>query len=108
MWFMELFGLANACSSSFHDATQNSESIHNSFRNLNLLRSITPDICVNVPTVQGLDLDYLVVLYPLLFEISIYDRKIIFYEYQWFGSLFKLYLLNFQSQWMFGHQSSIH
>ena len=60
-----------------------------SFWNLDLLRSITPDICVNVSTVQALALDYLVALYPFLLillshlVIKLYDSKIPFLVMVW-------------------------
>ena len=37
-----------------------------SFWNLDLLRSVIPDICLNVTTLQALALDYLVALYPFV------------------------------------------
>ena len=52
-----------------------------SFWNLDLLRSIIPDICLNVTTLQALALDYLLVLYPfmlILFSyvlIELHDRR---------------------------------
>ena len=53
-----------------------------SFWNLDMLRSVIPDICLNVTTIQALALDYLPALYPFLlilisyFLIELYDRKI--------------------------------
>ena len=53
-----------------------------SFWNLDTLRSVLPDICLNVTTIQALALDYLLALYPFLlilisyFFIELYDRKI--------------------------------
>ena len=47
-----------------------------------MLRSVIPDICLNVTTIQALALDYLPALYPFLlilisyFLIELYDRKI--------------------------------
>ncbi len=53
------------------------------FWNLDILRSILPDICLNVTTLQALALDYLVALYPFLlifisyFIIELHDRKFV-------------------------------
>ena len=53
-----------------------------SFWNLDLFRSVIPDICLNVTTLQALALDYLIAFYPFLlllisyFCIKLYDRKI--------------------------------
>ena len=53
------------------------------FWNLNILRMVLPDVCLNVTTLQALALDYLVALYPfvlILFSyiiIELYDRKCI-------------------------------
>ncbi len=55
-----------------------------SYWNLDLFRSIVPDICLNVSTLQALALDYLVAFYPFLllltsyFCIKLYDRKVCF------------------------------
>ena len=52
-----------------------------SFWNLDVLRSVLPDICLNVTTLQALALDYLVAFYPFLliiisyFIINLHDRK---------------------------------
>ena len=52
-----------------------------SFWNLNLFRSVIPDICLNVSTLQALTLDYLTALYPFAliittyFIINLYDKK---------------------------------
>ena len=52
-----------------------------SFWNLDLLRSVIPDICLNVTTLQALALDYLVALYPFVLIllsymlIELYDRQ---------------------------------
>ena len=60
-----------------------------SFWNLDLLRSIIPDICLNVTTIQALALDYLVALYPFLLillshlVIKLYDSKIRFLVMVW-------------------------
>ena len=53
-----------------------------SFWNLDFFRSIIPDICLNVTTLQALALDNLVALYPFVliivsyFAIKLYDKKI--------------------------------
>ena len=53
-----------------------------SFWNLDLFRSIIPDICLNVTTLQALALDYLIAFYPFLLillshlVIKLYDSKI--------------------------------
>ena len=50
--------------------------------NLDLLRSVIPDICLNVTTLQALALDYLVAFYPFLLifishlVIKLYDSKV--------------------------------
>ena len=52
-----------------------------SYWNLDILRTVLPDICLNVTTLQALALDYLVALYPFVlillsyFIIELYDRK---------------------------------
>ena len=52
-----------------------------SFWNLDILRSVLPDICLNITTLQALALDYLIALYPFLlilisyFIIELHDRK---------------------------------
>ena len=54
-----------------------------SFWNLDILRSVLPDICLNVTTIQALALDYLVAIYPFLlilisyFIIELHDRKFV-------------------------------
>ena len=53
-----------------------------SFWNLDLLRSVLPDICLNITTLQALALDYLLAFYPFVLIllsyifIHLYDRKI--------------------------------
>ena len=60
-----------------------------SFWNLDILRSVLPDICLNVSTLQALALDYLVALYPFLlilisyFIIELHDRKCLCIEAVW-------------------------
>ena len=52
-----------------------------SFWNLDLLRSVIPDICLNVTTLQALAVDYLLVLHPFMLMmlsyvlIELYDRR---------------------------------
>ena len=52
-----------------------------SYWNLDILRMVLPDTCLNVTTLQALALDYLVALYPFVlillsyFIIELYDRK---------------------------------
>ena len=52
-----------------------------SFWNLDPFRSVLPDICLDVTTVQALALDYLLALYPFVlilvsyFIIELCDRK---------------------------------
>ena len=52
-----------------------------SFWNLDLLRSVIPDICLNVTTLQALALDYLLALYPFVLIllsyllIKLHDRQ---------------------------------
>ena len=54
-----------------------------SFWNLDILRSVLPDICLNITTLQALALDYLIALYPFLlilisyFIIELHDRKFV-------------------------------
>ena len=60
-----------------------------SFWNLDLLRSVIPDICLNVTTLQALALDYLVALYPFLlillshWIIKLYDSHVRFLTILW-------------------------
>ena len=55
--------------------------VFHSFWNLDIFRSVIPDICLNVTTLQALALEYLVAFYPSLlllfshFCIKLYDRK---------------------------------
>ena len=70
-----------------------------SFWNLNLFRSVIPDICLNVTTLQALALDYLVAIYPSLllftsyFGIKLCDRKVHFIVMVWmpFQSMLSLF-----------------
>ena len=60
-----------------------------SFWNLDILRSVLLDICLNVTTLQALVLDYLLALYPFLliilsyFIIELHDRKCVFIVAVW-------------------------
>ena len=60
-----------------------------SFWNLDILRSVLPDICLNITTLQALALDYLLALYPFLlilisyFFIELYDRKVVCIVIMW-------------------------
>ena len=74
-----------------------------SFWNLDLFRSITPDICLNITTLQSLALDYLLALYPfvlILFSytfIHLYDRKIVCIVTIW--KPFHKFLTFFRKSW---------
>ena len=74
-----------------------------SFWNLDLFRSVIPDICLNISTLQALALDYLVAFYPslLLFTsylfITLYDRKIRFIIMVW--KPFQSVISIFQKSW---------
>ena len=52
-----------------------------SYWNLEVLRSVLPDICLNITTLQALALEYLIALYPFVlilisyFIIQLYDKK---------------------------------
>ena len=52
-----------------------------SYWNLDILRIVLPNVCLNVSTLQALAMDYLVALYPYVlilfsyFTIELYDRK---------------------------------
>ena len=60
-----------------------------SFWNLDMFRSIIPDICLNISTLQALALDYLLALYPFVlilfsyFIIELYDRNYSFMITAW-------------------------
>ena len=60
-----------------------------SFWNLDLFRSVIPDICLNVTTLQALALDYLVAFYPFILilvtycAIGLYDRRVVFVVNAW-------------------------
>ncbi len=71
--------------------------------NLDLFRSILPNICLNVTTLQALALEYLIALYPfalILFTyllIVLYDRRIAFVVTVWMP--FKKILTIFRKSW---------
>ena len=54
-----------------------------SFWNLDIFRSVLPDVCLDITTLQALALDYLIALYPFLlilvsyFIIELHDRKFV-------------------------------
>ena len=60
-----------------------------SFWNLDLFRSVIPEICLNVTTLQTLALEYLVALYPFVlilcsyFIIELYDKRVAFIVTAW-------------------------
>ena len=78
-------------------------SVFYSLWNLDLFRSILPNICLNVTTLQALALEYLIALYPLvliLFTyllIVLYDRRIVFIVAVW--TPFKKVLTVFRKSW---------
>ena len=73
------------------------------FWNLNLLHSLTPDICLNLTTLQALVLDYLLAFYPFLLIlisyifIHLYDRKIACIVILW--KPFHKFLTFFKKSW---------
>ena len=77
--------------------------IFHSFWNLDILRSVIPDICLNVTTLQALALDYLLALYPFLliilsyYVIELYDRKCVFIVAVW--KPFHKMLTRLQTSW---------
>ena len=74
-----------------------------SYWNLDILRSVMPDICLNVTTLQALVLDCLLALYPFLlivlsyFIIVLYDRKCVFIVTVW--KPFHKMLTRLQTSW---------
>ena len=74
-----------------------------SFWNLDLFRSVIPDICLNITTLQALALEYLVALYPFVlilfsyFTIEFYDRKFTFIVAVW--KPFHKVLTMFRGSW---------
>ena len=63
-------------------ATAKTAMVFYSFWNLDLLRSVIPDICLSVTTLQALALDYLIALYPFVLIllsyilIELHDRRL--------------------------------
>ena len=74
-----------------------------SFWNLDLFRSVIPDICLNITTLQALALEYLVALYPFVlimfsyFTIELYDRNLTLIVAAW--KLFRKVLTIFRRSW---------
>ena len=74
-----------------------------SFWNLELFRSVIPDTCLNVTTLQALALEYLIALYPFVlvlfsyFIIELYDRKVTFIVIVW--KPFNKVLTMFRESW---------
>ena len=74
-----------------------------SFWNLEIFRSIIPDICLNVSTLQALALEYIVALYPLLLMlitylfIELYDRRFFCIVIVW--KPFQILLTIFRRSW---------
>ena len=74
-----------------------------SFWNLDLFRSVIPDICLNVTTLQALTLDYLIALYPFVLIllsyilIKLHDRRFILVVTIW--KPFHKFLSTFQKSW---------
>ena len=71
--------------------------------NLDLFRSIIPNICLNVTTLQALALEYLIALYPFVlilfsyFLIVLHDRRVKFIVTVW--KPFKKVLAIFRKSW---------
>ena len=71
--------------------------------NLDLFRSITPDICLNVTTLQALALEYLIAFYPLVLIVFTYllivlnDRRVKCIVTIW--KPFKMVLERFRRSW---------
>ena len=74
-----------------------------SFWNLDLFRSILPDICLNVTTLQALALDYLLALYPFVLIlisyllIELHDRRFVVVVIIW--KPFRKVLSVFRKSW---------
>ena len=79
-----------------------------SFWNLDILRSVLPDICLNVTTLQASSLEYLVAFYPFLLIfishviVKLHDSQISFIKSS--GSLSRFCLQTSVNQWTFGHR----
>ena len=73
-----------------------------SFWNLDFFRTIIPDICMNITTLQALALDYAIAIYPLFLIILsyvlivLYDRDIGLLVYMWrpFHKVFGIFKRN--------------
>ena len=71
--------------------------------NLDMFRSVIPDICLNVTTLQALALEYLIALYPFVlilfsyFLIVLHDRRVAFVVTLW--TPFKKVLAIFRKSW---------
>ena len=74
-----------------------------SFWNLDFFRSVFPNICLNVTTLQALALEYLIALYPFILIICsyiilvLYDRECPFLVYAW--KPFKMLQAKVQRSW---------
>ena len=74
-----------------------------SFWNLDFFRSILPDICLNITTIQALALDYITALYPFVliplsyFLIELYDRECTIIVMAW--KPFKKILTFYRTSW---------
>ena len=70
-----------------------------SFWNLDIFRSVIPDICLPVSPVEALTLDYIIAVYPLLLNfityilIELYDRNVKCIVYLWkpFQCIFNMF-----------------
>ena len=71
--------------------------------NLDIFRTVIPNTCLNVTTLQALALEYLIALYPfilILFSyllIVLYDRRVAFVETVW--KPFRWLLTTFRKSW---------
>ena len=71
--------------------------------NLDMFRSVIPDICLNVTILQALALEYLIALYPFVlilfsyFLIVLHDRRIVFIVVVW--KPLKKVLVIFRKSW---------
>ena len=74
-----------------------------SFWNLDLFRSVIPDICLNVTTLQALALDYFIALYPFVLIllsyilIELHDRRFVVLAIIW--NPFRKLLSTFRKSW---------
>ena len=74
-----------------------------SYWNLDFFRSVLPNICLNVTTIQALALEYLIALYPFVLIISsylmlvLYDRECSVLVYAW--KPFKILQAKVQRSW---------